>query len=55
VIVTELSARAKAALAPGESHIHIYDQPLRVLAGVLAVGFVLSLLVRPLRSPSTST
>src|SRR5262249_13721839 len=35
VIVTELSARAKAALAPNESHIHIYDQPLRVLAGLL--------------------
>lgn len=54
VIVTELSARAKAALAPGESHIHIYDEPLRVLAGLLALGFVVTVLVRPLRSPSTS-
>jgi hypothetical protein len=49
VIVTQLSNRAKAALAPGESHIHIYDQPLRVLAGLLVAGFVLTLLVRPLR------
>ena len=29
--------------------IHIYDTPLQVLAGLLAVGFVLTLLVRPLR------
>ena len=29
--------------------IHIYDTPLEVLAGLLAVGFVLTLLVRPLR------
>jgi len=50
VIVTELSNRAKAALAPGASHVHIYDGPLQVLAGMLAVGFVLTLLVRPLRS-----
>jgi len=50
VIVTELSNRAKAALAPGASHVHIYDSPLQVLAGMLAVGFVLTLLVRPLRS-----
>ncbi len=48
VIITELSNRAKAALAPGASRIHIYDQPLAVLAGSLAVGFVLTLLVRPL-------
>jgi MFS family permease len=50
VIVTELSNRAKAALVPGASHVHIYDSPLQVLAGLLAVGFVLTLLVRPLRS-----
>ena len=49
VIITELSNRAKAALAPGASRIHIYDQPLGVLAGMLAVGFVLTLLVRPLK------
>ncbi|MGA2879402.1 MAG: OFA family MFS transporter [Bryobacteraceae bacterium] len=47
VIITELSSRAKASLAPGASKIHIYDQPLEVLAGLLAVGFVLTLLVRP--------
>jgi MFS family permease len=50
VIVTELSNRAKAALAPGASHVHIYDGPLQVLAGLLAVGFLLTLLVRPLRA-----
>jgi len=50
VIVTELSNRAKTALAPGASHVHIYDGPLQVLAGLLAVGFLLTLLVRPRRS-----
>src|SRR5579864_5474275 len=49
LIITELSNRAKAALAPGDSHVHIYDFPLQVLAGLLAVGFLLTLLVRPLR------
>ncbi|MFI5385113.1 MAG: OFA family MFS transporter [Fimbriimonadales bacterium] len=48
VIITVLSDRAKAALAPGASRVHIYDQPLEVLAVLLAVGFVLTLLVRPL-------
>ncbi len=51
VIITELSNRAKANLAPGASRIHIYDQPLEVLAGLLAVGFVLTLLVRPASAP----
>jgi len=50
VIITELSSRARAALAPGASKVHIYNQPLQVLAAMLAVGFVLTLLVRPLRS-----
>jgi hypothetical protein len=49
VIITELSDKAKAGLAPGASRIHIYDQPLEVLAAMLAVGFVLTVLVRPLR------
>ena len=48
VIITELSKQAKAGLAPGASKIHIYDTPLEVLAAMLAVGFVLTLLVRPL-------
>jgi MFS family permease len=52
VIVTQLSARAKATLAPGASSVHIYDQPLRVLAYILVVGFVLTLLVRPLKRAS---
>jgi MFS family permease len=50
VIITELSNRAKASLPPGASHVHIYDTPLQVLAALLAVGFVLTLLVRPLPS-----
>ena len=52
VIITELSNRAKAALPAGGDRVHIYDQPLQVLAGLLAVGFVLTLLVRPLRIPA---
>src|SRR6185436_9394245 len=49
VIITELSSRAQAALPPGADRIHIYDTPLQVLAALLALGFVLTLLVRPLR------
>jgi MFS family permease len=49
VIITELSNRAKAALPPGGDRVHIYDLPLEVLAGLLVVGFVLTLLVRPIR------
>jgi hypothetical protein len=36
VIITELSNRAKAALPPGADRVNIYDQPLQVLAGLLA-------------------
>jgi len=50
VIITELSNSAKASLGPGESRIHIYDTPIEVLAGFLAVGFILTMLVRPLRA-----
>lgn len=50
VIITELSNRARAALPPGGERVHIYDTPLQVLAALLAVGFVLTLLVRPLRT-----
>ena len=49
VIITELSNRAKAVLPPGGNRVHIYDTPLQVLAALLAVGFVLTLLVRPLK------
>jgi MFS family permease len=55
VIITQLSERAKAALAPGQSRVHIYDQPLRVLAYLLVVGFILTLLVRPLKSSASQT
>jgi MFS family permease len=49
VIITELSNRAKLALPPGGDRVHIYDVPLQVLAALLVVGFVLTLLVKPLR------
>jgi MFS family permease len=52
VIITELSNRAKAALPPGAERVHIYDTPLHVLAALLAIGFVLTLLVKPLRHPA---
>jgi MFS family permease len=54
MIITEMSNRAKAALPPGGNRVHIYDTPLEVLAAMLAVGFVLTLLVRPLR-PTAAT
>jgi len=53
VIITELSKQATAALAPGASRVHIYDSPLQVLAGLLALGFVLTLLIRPLKQPES--
>jgi MFS family permease len=49
VLITQLSERARMTLAPGESRIHIYDQPIEVLAALVAVGFILTMLVRPLR------
>jgi MFS family permease len=55
VIITELSNRAKAALPPGANRVNIYDTPLQVLAGLLAVGFVLTLLVRPLKRQQYQT
>jgi hypothetical protein len=50
VIITELSNRARAALAPGASRIHIYDTPVHVLAVLLAAGLVLATLMRPLKT-----
>jgi MFS family permease len=55
VIITELSQRARAALGPGASKVHIYDQPLALLAGLLALGFVLTLLVKPVNAPPGGT
>jgi MFS family permease len=49
VILTELSIRARAELPPGADRVHIYDTPLQVLAVLLAIGFIVTLLVRPLR------
>lgn len=51
VIITALSNRAKALLPPGGDRVHIYDTPLQVLAAMLVAGFVLTLLVRPLKHP----
>ncbi len=48
VIITELSNGARAALPLGASKVHIYDKPIEVLAALLAVGFLLTILVRPL-------
>jgi MFS transporter, OFA family, oxalate/formate antiporter len=42
--------QAKAHLRPGESKVHIYDQPLQVLAVLLGIAFVLTMLVRPLKN-----
>jgi MFS transporter, OFA family, oxalate/formate antiporter len=55
VIITELSNRAKAALPPAANRVNIYDTPLQVLAALLAVGFVLTLLVRPLKQRQYQT
>jgi len=49
LIITELSSEAKSHLRPDESRIHIYDLPLEVLAAFLAMGFVFTMLVRPLK------
>jgi len=49
LIITQLAAHAKASLLHGASKVHIYDQPLAVLAALLACGFLLTLAVRPLR------
>jgi MFS family permease len=55
VIITELSNGAKAALPPGANRVNIYDTPLQVLGALLAVGFVLTLLVRPLKREQYQT
>ncbi len=49
LIITELSSRSRASLAIGASKIHIYDSPLQILAALLAAGFVLAVMVRPVR------
>ena len=53
LIITQLSTMARQSLFPGQSKIHIYDQPLTVLAGMLALGFLLCLLIRPLKKRSS--
>lgn len=54
-VITQLSDAAKARLGAQGSRVHIYDTPLEVLAGLLAVGFVLTLLVRPLAQANLNT
>lgn len=53
LVITELSNRARAGLQPGADRVGIYDTPLQVLAGLLVVGLVLTLLVRPLPQQRT--
>ena len=53
LVITELANRAKAALPPGANRVGIYDQPLEVLAALLAVGAVVTLFVRPLPEEAT--
>jgi len=50
LLITELSTRAREAAGGDASR--AYDSPLQLLAVLLAVGFVLTLLVRPVRSTS---
>ena len=50
LLITELSARAREAA--GGDAARAYDRPLQLLAALLAVGFVLTLFVRPVRSTS---
>lgn len=47
LLITELSAQARAAAGGDASR--AYDGPLQLLAALLAVGFVLTLFVRPVR------
>jgi MFS family permease len=50
VIITEISNRNRAA---GVAPTHLYDASLHLVCGLLAVGFTLTLLVRPLRKRSS--
>ena len=45
----EAQSGLEAGGKPGANRVNIYDTPLKVLAALLAVGFVLTLLVRPLK------
>jgi MFS family permease len=54
LIITELSTRAQARLPPGADPIGIYDMPLRILAGLLGVGLLLTLVLRPLPKAQSS-
>ncbi len=48
LMITELSNRAKAALPTGGDLVGVYSTPLHLLAALLGVGFLLTLMVRPL-------
>lgn len=52
LLITELSARARNAAGGNASQ--AYDAPLQLLAGLLAVGFVLTLFVRPVSAAPPS-
>ncbi|MEO8660380.1 MAG: OFA family MFS transporter [Bryobacteraceae bacterium] len=50
VIITYLSDEAKSGLAANASKAAAYDLPLRILAVLLVIGFLLTIAVRPLKS-----
>lgn len=52
LLITELSARARNAA--GGNAAQAYDAPLQLLAALLAVGFVLTLFVRPVSAAPAS-
>ncbi len=54
VIITYLSDQAKSGIVAGASKAAAYDLPLQILAGLLVVGFLLTISVRPLSAPSPS-
>ena len=52
VIITELSNSARPRCRPVRAKSHL-RQPLEVLAVLLAVGFVLTILVRPVEAAAS--
>jgi MFS family permease len=52
IIITQISQRHLLLLAKGASRVHIYDTSLHLLSGLLLLGLLLTLLVRPLPESS---
>lgn len=51
ILITRLRQAELAAMAPGESLVHVYDLSMWIIAGLLCVGLALAIVVRPLRAP----